>query len=68
MDHICCLCLVFVVLSRMFIAALWSFCFIIIHFSYESFCKGVTGVVVQLFYFSTFLRILGKVDTVILLV
>ena len=24
MDHLCCLCLVFVMLSRLFIAALWS--------------------------------------------
>ena len=24
MDHLCCLCLVFLVLSRRFIAALWS--------------------------------------------
>ena len=24
MDHLCCLCLVFVMLSRPFIAALWS--------------------------------------------
>ena len=24
MDHLCCLCLVFVMLSRLYIAALWS--------------------------------------------
>ena len=57
MDHLCYLCLVFVMLSRLFIAALWSpagkgltswFLFLMSNCNFVTFPRGILGQVLFL--------------------